>query len=591
MASVTNCPIRVWVRLLLALTGAVALCGPAPAGAATLRINESMCHAVSDLGKGDAEIDALRYVCAGSPDDYQQRSLWLRTDSRQIGVGRGGASLMVHHSRFDRLAVAFSYADGTVRWQQVRRGNYGLHWRTGGQIVFEAPERSVPLIAVTMRFDRLASHELVRAHLLSRDQSGMRSAGMAAVVGAALTLLLVSCIYSLSLAIAVRRQYLAWQAAWAAAMLLWGGLWSQVHLALLPSMAGTVSARICTFLACLAIALATASAVTGLDRSGISQRFRVATLGLGLTVGVAGIPLALMQSGDIDRWADLLGLVILGDLVAVASCLLWAWRRGSPEARDFAASWGLPMAILAFINLVDVDDNFWGGGSKLLILVAATWQALWLSAAATRRLAHLRIERDRARAAEAQARELAGRDPLTGLSNRRGFIENVTSLLDRARSDRLPAALLVVDIDRFKSINDIYGHEAGDKVLCTIAHRLAQWEGPACTAARLGGEEFGVLAIGMEGVALDRFAESMRREIAACDHSETIGDRLVTVSVGVAEVQPACDFQRLYRIADHALYEAKHAGRDQVVLQRFASGVGSTSDYPMEDLRLAGTAR
>src|SRR3546814_4183490 len=130
------------------------------------------------------------------------------------------------------------------------------------------------------------------------------------------------------------------------------------------------------------------------------------------------------------------------------------------------------MAVLAFINIVDVENGFWGGGSKLLVLLAATWQALWLSAAATRRLARLRVERDHARAAEAQERELARRDPLTDLPNRRGFIESVTPLLERARNDDLPAALLLVDIDRFKSVNDRYGHEVGDAVLCRIARRI-----------------------------------------------------------------------------------------------------------------------
>src|SRR3546814_2174004 len=80
---------------------------------------------------------------------------------------------------------------------------------------------------------------------------------------------------------------------------------------------------------------------------------------------------------------------------------------GSIEARDFLGAWGLPMAVLAFIHIVDIEDGFWGGGSKLVVLVAATWQALWLAAAATRRLAQLRIERDHARDAEAEAQRLA----------------------------------------------------------------------------------------------------------------------------------------------------------------------------------------
>ncbi|KTE05980.1 sensor domain-containing diguanylate cyclase [Sphingopyxis sp. H115] len=544
----------------------------APATAATLDIDRGLCHATSGADRPDAIASTIRFSCSGAPTGYQQGSLWLRAPLEGAAARRGDVALMVHQSRFDRLAVAFSYADGTTRWQQVRAGAYGPHWRSGGQILFEAPDRDVALTAVTMRFDGLSSHRFVRARVLSTGEAGMQSSGMAAAVGAALTLLLISCVYSLSLAFAVRRQYLAWQAAWSGTMLLWGGLWSQVHLALLPGMAGTVSSQICTFLACLAIALATISAVTAIDREMLPARLRTAALVLGFGVGLAGIPLALIRGSSLGLLADSLGLVVIADLLVVTVCLGWAWRRGSIEARDFLAAWGPPMGMLAFIHIVDVESGFWGGGSQLLIFVAGTWQALWLAAAATRRLAHLRIERDHALSAEAQAQALARRDPLTGLPNRRGFVESVTPLLERARADNLPAALLLVDIDRFKSINDIYGHDAGDVVLCGIAQRIERWEGPMCTVARLGGEEFGLLTIGMEGIILARFAESIRRGIAGCDHSDAIGDRLVTASVGVAEVQPACDFRQLYRLADAALYDAKDGGRNKVVVQRHRDG-------------------
>ncbi|WP_447749779.1 diguanylate cyclase domain-containing protein [Sphingopyxis fribergensis] len=566
-----------WLVLVLAVWGA-------PASAATLDLDRDLCHAASGAAVPDNDLPGLAFSCSGSPSGYQQGSLWLRGALDGPGARRDDVALMVHHSRFDRLAVAFSYADGATRWQQVRAGDYGPHWRAGGQILFEAPDRGVPLTRVTMRFDGLSSHQFVRARILSKGEAGMQSAGMAAAVGAALTLLLVSCIYSLSLAFAVRRQYLAWQAAWSGTMLLWGGLWSQVHLALLPVMAGTLSAQICTFLACLAIALATVSAVTAVDRGTVPSRLRTAALVFGLGVGLAGIPLALIRGGSLGLLSDILGLVVIADLIIVAVYLGWAWRRGSVEARDFLAAWGLPMAMLAFIHIVDVEDSFWGGGSKLLVFVAATWQALWLAAAATRRLADLRIERDHARTAEAQAQQLARRDPLTGLPNRRGFVESVTPLLERARADNLPAALLLVDIDRFKSINDIHGHDAGDVVLCGIARRIERWEGPMCTVARLGGEEFGLLTIGMEGIILGRFAESVRRGIAACDHSEAVGERLVTASVGVAEVRPACDFQQLYRLADGALYDAKRGGRNKVVVQRHHDVPG-----PLQDREVAIT--
>ena len=565
-ALATRCG-RLW-----GLLGLMLLTMPAtPAQARVLDVERDLCHAVSGTALGDDALPRLRFACRGTPDDYQKQSLWLRTtlDERPV---QGGLALMLHNSRFDRLAVGFSYADGTTRWQRVRSGDFGSHWRAGGQILFDAPPRAVPVTAVTMRFDGLAAHQLVRARILPADEAGVQASGMAAAIGAALTLLLVSGIYSLSLAVAVRRQYLAWQAGWSATMLLWGTLWSQAHLALLPTMAGTATAQICTFLACLAIAVATASAVTAVERGRGVRGLRIVALLLGVGVGLAGIPLALIRRGDLSLLADLLGFAILADLIVVAIYLALAWRRGSVEARDFLAAWGLPMAVLAFIHIVDVNKDFWGGGSQFVMLVAATWQALWLAAAATRRLAQLRIERDHARDAEARAQTLARRDPLTGLPNRRGFIDSVTPLLDRARVGNLPAALLLVDIDRFKSINDIHGHEAGDAVLCTIGQRIERWEGPMCTVARLGGEEFGLLTIGMEGIVLSRFAESIRRGLADCDHSVIVGDRPVTASIGVAEVRPACDFKQLYRVADEALYDAKRGGRNRVIIQRYRDG-------------------
>jgi PleD family two-component response regulator len=82
----------------------------------------------------------------------------------------------------------------------------------------------------------------------------------------------------------------------------------------------------------------------------------------------------------------------------------------------------------------------------------------------------------------------------------------------------------------------------------------------------------------MEGIVLGRFAESVRRGLADCDHGATVGDRPVTASIGVAEVHPACDFKQLYRIADEALYDAKRGGRNKVVVQRHRDGPPRATD-------------
>jgi diguanylate cyclase (GGDEF)-like protein len=225
------------------------------------------------------------------------------------------------------------------------------------------------------------------------------------------------------------------------------------------------------------------------------------------------------------------------------------------------------MVVLASTEFFDADRMFWGGGSQILVLFAAAWQTLWLSVAASRSHARLRIERDMARRAEAQAQELARRDALTGLPNRRGFIEKVGSVLEKARERGEVVALLLIDVDWFKSINDIYGHDAGDVVLAAIARRIAPHEDRNCAVARLGGEEFAVMVAGLEGFALVRFGDALRQQIAACDHGDIVGHRKVTVSIGIAEASNGADFRSLYRLADEALYEAKRQGRDQVAIR------------------------
>lgn len=536
-----------------------------PAHASEWRLPPTLCHAVSSGIATEAAAPA-HFSCAGTPTGYQHGSLWYRVDLARQPVDRADLALMVHDSRFDRLMVTFFYADGSQNRQQVRSGDFGTHWRIGGQIAFVPPQRDAPLIAMTLRFDRLASAQLLRMRLLNQGEGNLQSTALAASIGASLTLLLIGALYNFSLAIAVRRTFPAWQGAWAGCMVAWGTIWSQFHLALFPGMAGALSAQICTALSCLAVALATLSAITALSPQQLPRPARFVTLAIALLVGLLGLPLALMRSGPIEQIATLLGLLILADLLAVAVCIGWAWKRGSAEARAFAGAWAVPMATLAAVQLIDIDHFLWGCGPQLLVLSAAAWQTLWLSIAATHRFAHLRIERDKARTAEAQAHEMARRDPLTGLRNRRGFLETIAPMMERARTGRSPVALLILDVDLFKSINDGFGHEAGDRVLTIIGERLNRWDGPICTVARFGGEEFAVMVEGLKGFALAQFGESVRQAIAACDYRTACPGRSVTVSIGGGESSLDADFRSLYRLADEALYEAKEQGRDRVVI-------------------------
>jgi diguanylate cyclase (GGDEF)-like protein len=551
----------------LPLAAALLLWAGLPAGArAEVIPGHAACHAAT-RELADADASAPSFSCKGAPTGYQTGTLWLRyAIARFPGVNPADLVVLVHNSRFDRVEASFLYADGHIVAQQVRGGAFTSHWRAGGQIAFEAPQRDVALRTVTMRFDRPASANLLRIRMLDREEAARQATALAASVAAALTLLAIGVIYNVSLAVALRRQFQAWQASWGGCMLVWGATWSQLHLFLFPGMAGAPSAQLCTGLACLAVTLAAFSAVSAIKRPILPTALRMMTLVLALAVGVIGIPLTFMRQGPIDAMASIIGFMIVAVLVCVAVCIGIAWRKGSSEARTFAGGWSLPMATLAAIQFLDTDSLFWGGGSQLAILFASAWYTLWMAVVASRTHARLQVDHDRARRAEAHARELARRDPLTGLRNRRGFVQAVAPLLELARNGTDPIALMVIDVDLFKHINDTHGHDAGDMVLVTIARRIERWEGAMCTVARMGGEEFALMIGGMEGFALTRFAESIRLGIGACDHSEAMGPGKVTVSIGVAQAGRQSDFRQLYRLADQALYSAKRQGRDRVVI-------------------------
>jgi diguanylate cyclase (GGDEF)-like protein len=550
--------LRAWRVLLIGW-----LFGPMPALAAPVPLDSRICHAVSPMDGQRAALLAIRFRCGAKPAGYQPARLWLQLVPQRYGIRGEAPTLLVHQTRFDRLAVAFRYADGSIEWQEVRAGAFGDHWRPGAQIAFTPRDQKTALTSITLRIDRLASYPLLRLRLVRAGEAGIETAVLGALIGAALTLLLAGAAYNLSLALGTRRAYLGWQGAWAATVFLWGAIWSQFGLLLIPGIAGTTAAQTSTALSALSILLATLSATSALDKGRIPGLLRATAVALGIAVAVIGIPATLTRGPLIESIAPPLAAAVLSNLLAVLACLVVGARRGSVEARDLLAAWSVPMAALALTQLVDLGTLFWGGGAQILVLFASAWQTLWLSFAASRRLARLRTERDLARAAEARASRLAEHDPLTAIRNRRGFLEAADALVAAAARSQTSVALLLVDIDRFKTINDEHGHDAGDIVLCTIAARLARWDSTHCTVARLGGEEFALLTIAAGPSALD-FAEEVREAVAACDHRAAIGDQRVTISIGVAEGRQRVDLAKLYREADRALYAAKRGGRNQV---------------------------
>jgi diguanylate cyclase (GGDEF)-like protein len=165
----------------------------------------------------------------------------------------------------------------------------------------------------------------------------------------------------------------------------------------------------------------------------------------------------------------------------------------------------------------------------------------------------------------------ARHDPLTDLSNRRTFDNELTSALRTAASQGGRCALLMVDIDRFKGVNDRFGHLVGDEVLRCVSKVLKETVSRVSTrtsalAARFGGEEFAVLLPGLSGIDAAKIAETIRSSVEVLPIHSQQGQISVTVSIGVAVVPDhARTAEELIAIADSALYQAKDAGRNQVI--------------------------
>ncbi len=183
-------------------------------------------------------------------------------------------------------------------------------------------------------------------------------------------------------------------------------------------------------------------------------------------------------------------------------------------------------------------------------------------------MARSQTETDSLRQSLAKARSEADVDHLTRLPNRRAFERRFTHAVEESRKLGRPLSIAFCDVDHFKSVNDKHGHEAGDRVLVSIAATLCDCAGDQCFVARHGGEEFLILFYGLDKDAAQLKLESIRIKQAA----KTLMNRVtgkpfgkITFSAGIAEITHGSDPRAALGRADAALYTAKETGRNKIV--------------------------
>jgi diguanylate cyclase (GGDEF)-like protein len=272
------------------------------------------------------------------------------------------------------------------------------------------------------------------------------------------------------------------------------------------------------------------------------------------------------------------GLKPLPAVLLAASVMAWTLARVAIEIRasladEFgttAATWcASPMALLAFLLIVrggvavlkparfESYLNQPGGTGVLAafiaVVIAMLLQATLMTLVLLRLVRRLQYQSDH--------------DLLTGLLSRRPMEKLLLSESQRQRRFGGSFALLSVDIDHFKDVNDRYGHAAGDAVLKRVADALRAAARDMDSVARMGGEEFCVLLPGTDAAGADRVAARMLETVQGLHHPETGGGPPTTISIGLAVVDlPVEPIPAVQRRLDQALYRAKAAGRNRVEL-------------------------
>nr|WP_269748058.1 GGDEF domain-containing protein [Altererythrobacter lutimaris] len=165
-------------------------------------------------------------------------------------------------------------------------------------------------------------------------------------------------------------------------------------------------------------------------------------------------------------------------------------------------------------------------------------------------------------------REDSENDHLTGLKMRRAFEQSAMDMIDRGTRKNVPVSMIVADIDHFKQVNDIWGHQSGDRAIVAFGKLIQRMVRADDVCGRIGGEEFCIMIWNCELDPAERLAERVREAFAAMPHDGINSDVRLTASFGVATCRPQEGFGKLFARADAALYRAKEAGRNQVLADR-----------------------
>ena len=486
------------------------------------------------------------------------------TDQRTLGPGnywirstplhRGGPVNVRSASLWrGTLNLYALYADGALVRTTIDQRHASRYMQLGALLEVPLPERNAPLVRLLWQVEDAANlRGIVRDPMLATDAESVRSNLLLGGLYAAFAGLCIALLsYNFALWVALRHRF---QLAYCAMVLglLAYTVSSSGYLAWIYPDIGNNDRIRCNY---LLLGLSTVAAFA-FARAFFEERVfagRVGTLvqiscGITFTASLAFFLFGPLQVRLFDR---LYSLAFVLQMAMVIPLLWRAWVLRSNYLWVFALAWAMPI-MMATVRIVCslgiIPWNFWLDNSTI---VSMTVEALLSSIAIAYRMRLLSNERDEAREREIAARLLADTDPLTGLLNRRAF-------LNQAIGRKGEQILMIADLDHFKQVNETVGHDGGDEVLRVFARTLCQVVPADALVARIGGEEFAVVLAAGGAFDPEDILAGLRAERMPFDVTIT-----ASIGVCVGTLEREQDWKALYGCADRALFEAKSAGRDR----------------------------
>jgi diguanylate cyclase (GGDEF)-like protein len=558
--------LRLLTRLgMIAAMLALLAARPAAADDRHVPSHAPVCHAASGLATG---LEAMRaragWTCTDSGWRSDVPAVWLRFDATSWQGAPLPRHFFTRNARFETITFHAIDADGTVRSRVLTEAD-ARTFAAGPVFELPLPEITPATTTLIARIEGphsvpLLTEARITADPVHADGPRIDMMLLAFVMG----MLLLPLLFDISFFVVLRERFVLLHASMVTAMmtsvLTAGGLASVFAALPMPAMAvlAPLSWAVGAGLSALFLA-------SFLERGAQSAIMRKVTIASGwFTMIVPGV-FALQL--DVTQRFDDVGyfLTFLPAIFIITAALLEAVARCSRLARYIAVAWA-PI-ILASIERLSRGLGWHVGPASLdqMLYVAIGIEVVVISLAIATRFLALRRERDAALTEAKMLEQLSTRDSLTGLMNRRAIEARFGELLAQGFD-----TFALVDLDRFKAINDVHGHQVGDAALVASASALRSSGDRDSVAVRLGGEEFVVLLRGPR--ALER-AEAMRQAIPMRIAKEVHGlDMPVTASMGVVVLAngkaPKMTFAEFYARADALMYEAKASGRNRLCYER-----------------------